>query len=69
VGLTSEVVWRIDSSTIGEETLSSKQPVTVKSWKLIVPSSYGQVETEINAGDVRIASVKFGNVGITTTFQ
>jgi hypothetical protein len=51
VGLTSEVVWRIDNGMISrEETLSSKQPVTVKSWKLIVPSSYGQVETEINPG-------------------
>ena len=51
VGLTSEVVWRIDNGMISrEETLSSKQPVTVKSWKLVVPSSYGQVETEINPG-------------------
>jgi hypothetical protein len=51
VGLTSEVVWRIDNGMISrEETLSSIQPVTIKSWKLIVPSSYGQVETEINPG-------------------
>jgi len=51
VGLTSEVVWRIDNGMISrEETLSSEQTVTVKSWKLIVPSSYGQVETEINPG-------------------
>ena len=51
MGLTSEVVWRIDNGMISrEETLSSEQTVTVKSWKLIVPSSYGQVETEINPG-------------------
>ena len=49
VGLTSEVVWRIENGMISrEETLSSEQTVTVKSWKLIVPSSYGQIETEIN---------------------
>jgi hypothetical protein len=51
VGLTSEVVWRIDGTTITrEETLSSKQSITIKRWQLVVPSSYGQVETELSNG-------------------
>jgi hypothetical protein len=51
VGLTSEVVWRISNGTINrEETLSSVQPVNIKRWQLVVPSSYGNVETEIVGG-------------------
>jgi hypothetical protein len=51
VGLTSEVVWRIENGTVSrEETLSSKQPVTIRSWKIIVPSSYGKVETLMSNG-------------------
>ena len=38
VGLTSEVVWRIDNGMISrEETLSSEQTVTVKSWEVDRP--------------------------------
>ena len=51
VGLTSEVVWRIDNATITrEETLSSNQAVSIKRWQLVVPSSYGQVQTEMSNG-------------------
>ena len=51
VGLTSEVVWRIDNATITrEETLSSNQAVSIKRWQLAVPSSYGQVQTEMSNG-------------------
>ena len=51
VGLTSEVVWRIEKGTlIREETLSSKQPVSIRRWRLAVPSTYDQVETEMVNG-------------------
>ena len=51
VGLTSEVVWRIDNATITrEETVSSNQAVSIKRWQLAVPSSYGQVQTEMSNG-------------------
>jgi hypothetical protein len=51
VGLTSEVIWRIDGNTITrEETLSSTQPISIKRWLLIVPSSHGQVETKMTNG-------------------
>jgi len=47
VGLVSEVVWRIDNGIVSrEETLSSTQPVTVRRWQIVVPSSYGKVVTE-----------------------
>jgi hypothetical protein len=47
VGLTSEVIWRIEKGTVSrEEILSSKRPVTIRSWKIVVPSRYGNVETE-----------------------
>ena len=45
VGLTSEVVWRIENGTlVREETLSSKQPVTIKSWRMAVPSTHDRFE-------------------------
>ncbi len=46
VGLTSEVVWRIENGAlVREETLSSKQEVTIKSWRMAVPSTHDRVET------------------------
>jgi hypothetical protein len=51
VGLTSEVSWRLHLSTLTrEETVSAKQPVTIRRWWLIVPTSYGTVETRIIDG-------------------
>jgi hypothetical protein len=51
VGLTSEVVWRIENGTlIREETLSSKQPVSIRRWRLAVPTTHDQVETETVSG-------------------
>jgi len=48
VGLTSDVVWHIENETLSrEETLSSDKPVNISHWQLAVPSSYGQVETEL----------------------
>ena len=47
VGLTSEVVWRIEKGTLTrEETLSSKVPVSIKRWRLAVPTTHDKVETE-----------------------
>ena len=46
VGLTSEVAWRIENGTlVREETLSSKQPITIKRWRMAVPSTHDRVET------------------------
>ena len=46
VGLVSEVVWRIENGAlVREETLSSKQPVAIRSWRMAVPSSHDKVET------------------------
>src|SRR6185369_7076071 len=51
VGLVSEVVWRIENGTLTRaETLSSKQPVSIRRWRLVVPASYDQVETEMIQG-------------------
>jgi hypothetical protein len=46
VGLTSEVVWRIENGAlVREETLSSKQPITIKQWRIVVPSTHDRVGT------------------------
>jgi hypothetical protein len=58
VGLTSEVVWRIENGTlIREETLSSKQPVNIRRWRLAVPTTHDQVETSLVNG-VRVDSFR-----------
>ena len=54
VGLTSDVVWQIDNDTFSrEEILSSDRPVNIRRWQMAVPSSYGQLETELH-GQARI---------------
>jgi len=51
VGLVSEVVWRIQNGTLTrEETLSSKGAVSIRRWRLAVPSSYDQVDTDMIKG-------------------
>jgi len=51
VGLVSEVVWRIENGTLTrEETLSSKGAVSIRRWRLAVPSSYDQVDTDMIKG-------------------
>jgi hypothetical protein len=56
VGLTSEVVWRIENGTLTrEETLSSKQPVIIRRWRIVVPTSHDQVETSFVNG-IRVDS-------------
>ncbi len=58
VGLTSEVVWRIENGTLTrEETLSSKQPVNIRRWRLAVPTTYDQLETQAVNG-VRVDSFR-----------
>ncbi len=47
VGLTSEVVWRIENGTLmSDEILSSTQPVSIRRWRLVLPTTHDQVETE-----------------------
>jgi hypothetical protein len=54
VGLTSEVVWTIENGTLfREETLSSKQPVSIHRWRLAVPTTHDRVETE-NLNGMRV---------------
>ena len=51
VGLTSDVIWRVQNGSITrEETLTSSQPIKINHWRIAVPSSYGQVATEIVDG-------------------
>ena len=51
VGLTAEVVWRLENDTLSrEETLSSNRPINIRHWQIVVPSSYGQVETDFSNG-------------------
>jgi hypothetical protein len=51
VGLTSEIAWRIEGGMLTrEETLSSKQPVTIRRWRLAVPTTHDKVETETVKG-------------------
>jgi hypothetical protein len=51
VGLTSEIVWTIANGTLTrEETLSSKGAVSIRRWRLVVPSSYDQLETDVSKG-------------------
>jgi hypothetical protein len=74
VGLTSEVVWRLDNGTLTrEETLSANQSIHIRRWQIVVPSSYGQVETEIVNGErVDRFSSKAGTLTAqmsTTTFD
>jgi len=48
IGLTSEVVWRIEKGTlVREETLSSKQPVKIRRWKIAIPSTHANFDMEM----------------------
>ncbi len=60
VGLTSEVVWRIEDGTLTrEETLSSKQPVSICRWRMAIPSTYSNIDMEmLKRGAVRFKSAK-----------
>ena len=51
VGLTSEVVWRIEKGAlVREETLSSNAAVSIRRWWLAVPSTHDKIETETMNG-------------------
>src|SRR5688572_7853688 len=55
VDLTSEVAWRLENGTlILEETLSSKQPVAIRNWRMAVPSTHDRFE--ITDGHFQFAS-------------
>lgn len=52
VGLTTEVVWRIENGMlVREETLSAKQPVTIKRWRMVVPSTHNRFENSVFSSD------------------
>src|SRR6185369_908784 len=51
VGLTSEVVWSFDAGAlIRRETLSSNRPISIRRWRLAVPTTHDQVETATLGG-------------------
>ena len=55
VGLTSEVTWRIVNGTlVREETLTTDKPLTIRSWRLAVPSTYANVSTEQDVRGKRV---------------
>ena len=57
VGLVSEVNWRIENGAlVREETLSSKQPVTIRNWRMAVPSTHDRVETGTADGKIKFNS-------------
>ena len=60
VGLTSEVVWRIEKGTLTrDETVTSKQPVTIRRWRLAIPSTHSNVDMEtLKQGLIRFESSK-----------
>lgn len=63
VGVTCEVVWRIEGDTLTrEETITAKQPVNIRRWWLTVPATYAAVETEFdhNTRVDRFTSTKGG---------
>src|ERR1043166_680282 len=58
VGLTSEVYWHIENGTLTrDETLSSKQPVSIKRWWLAVPTMHDHAETQMTNA-VRFSSAQ-----------
>ena len=51
VGLTCEIVWRIVKGTLTrEETLSATKPLSIRSWRLAVPTTYEHVQTILKNG-------------------
>jgi hypothetical protein len=60
VGLTSEVVWRLEKGTlVREETVTSKQPVSIRRWRLAIPSTHNNFDMEqLRQGFVRFQSSK-----------
>ena len=56
VGLTSEVVWRIENGTLTrEETLSSKQSVSIRRWRMAIPSTHSNIDMEM----LKRATIRF----------
>jgi hypothetical protein len=46
LGLTSDVLWSIKNNILTrQEILTTKQPVNVKRWKLVVPTTHSNLET------------------------
>jgi hypothetical protein len=61
LGLTSDVYWTIDrGKLVREETLSSNSALSIKRWRLAVPSTYGRVETE-SVGGKRVDTFSTGD--------
>ena len=51
IGLTSDVTWHIVNQTlVREETLTATKPLTIRRWKLVVPATYSNVNTEQRNG-------------------
>jgi len=48
VGLISEVVWRLEKGTlVRDETVTSKQPVNIRRWRLAIPSTHNNFDMEM----------------------
>ena len=60
IGLTSEVVWRIEKGAlVRDETLSSKQPVSIRRWKIAIPTTHANFDMEmLKRGSIRFESSK-----------
>jgi hypothetical protein len=60
IGLISEIYWHIEKGTlVREETLSSKQAVSIRRWRMAIPSTYDNFDMEmLKRGAVRFKSGK-----------
>jgi hypothetical protein len=60
IGLTSEVVWRIEKGTlVRDDTLSSKQPISIRRWRIAIPSTHTNFDMEtLKQGAIRFESAK-----------
>jgi hypothetical protein len=58
VGITSEVVWRIENGAVTrEEMLSATQPVSIRRWRMAIPSTHSNIDMEmLKRGLVRFKS-------------
>lgn len=57
IGLTSDVTWRIINQTlVREEELTASKPITIRSWRLSVPTTYSNVSTLEGKSIVRFFS-------------
>lgn len=73
IGLTSETNWRIEGDKlIREETLTARQDLIVKNWRVAVPTTFDKTRLEIKNGnrtDFLVGKSKTLAVGVNADWQ